>query len=294
MLSGETGSLRYAPGGALSLRVQLVKRIFNICDQFYWGSGASADAPALAYYLLISLAPFLLGVTALAARLYDTDRLIEDITLRASDQLPQELQVSLVEIIQHAQRSSGILLLLAIVGCLWTCSGAVGVLVRCKHRLLSKSPYHPTIGRLREMGLAGLVLVLVVVMVGMGAVAGGVLGRLGIEISDFEAGAIAWVATLAVLLLLYSLGPRDRLSFRSALAGAVPASLLLQVVPLVVSLYTQYATGAVNAAQLFLILVLLVVGCTLSAQIMLGGAVLACMHKRGIKLSQLSSLSLVE
>lgn len=271
-----------------------LKRVFNICDQFYWGSGVSADVPALAYYLLISLAPFLLGVTALAARLADTDKIIEKITIEASDQLPVELQNSLVEIIEHAQQSSGWLLLLAILGCLWTCSGAVGVLVRCKHRLLSKAAYHPTLGRLREIGLAGLVLLLVVLLTGTAAVAGGVLGGLGFELTGFEVAGVAWVACLAVLTLLYSLGPRGGVGLRPALQGALPASLLLQIVPLVVSLYTQYAAGAVNVAQLFLVLVLLVVGCTLSAQIILGGAVLACMKQRGIKVRQLAGLSLVE
>lgn len=254
----------------------------------------AADVPALAYYLLISLAPFLLGVTAIAAQVADTDRIIEDITRRASDELPLELKSSLIEVIQHAQESSGWLLLIAVVGCLWTCSGAVGVLVRCKHRLLGRDPFHPTLGRLREIGLAGLVVVLVVILAGMAAVGGGLVERLGIDLTGLEVGALAWIVTLAVLEMLYVLGPRGQVSPRSALSGALPASLLLQVVPLVVALYTDYATSTVNVAQLFLILVLLVVGATLSAQIILGGATLACMHARGIKLRQLSDFSLVE
>ena len=274
--------------------MQRLKQLLKGGYGLYWGSGVAADVPALAYYLLISLAPFLLGVTAIAAQLADTDRIIEDLTRRASSELPAQLKASLIEIIQHAQQSSGWLLVLAVVGCLWTCSGAVGVIVRCKHRLLVRNPFNPAGGRIREMGLAGLVLALVVVIAGMAALGAGAAADLGIELSGFEAGAGAWFVSLAVLEMLYVLGPRGRLSARSALAGALPASLLLQVVPLVVSLYTTYAVGAVNVAQLFFILVLLVVGATLSAQIILIGAALACLKERGIKVRHLSSVNLVE
>ena len=34
---------------------------------FYWGSGLSNEAPALAWFLLASLVPLALGITALAA-----------------------------------------------------------------------------------------------------------------------------------------------------------------------------------------------------------------------------------
>jgi len=269
-------------------------RFFNICDNFYWKSGVSADVPALAYYLLISLAPFLLGVTAMAARVFDTDQIIADITVKASSELPWQLKASLIEIIEHAQQSSGWLLLLAVIGCLWTCSGAVGVIVRCKHRLLGRPAYHPTLARLREIGLAGLVVLLVVLLAAMAAVGGGLTDRLKIDFSSIELSALTWAASLIILEMLYILGPRGKISLRAALSGALPASILLQVVPLVIALYTNYAIGAVNVAQLFFTLVLLVVAATLSAQIILIGATLACMKSRGIKLRQLSDLNLAD
>src|SRR3712207_8157465 len=38
---------------------------------FYWGQGIADDVPALAYYLLLSLGPFALGMAALEALLLE-------------------------------------------------------------------------------------------------------------------------------------------------------------------------------------------------------------------------------
>jgi len=273
--------------------VRRVKSFLSAAENFYWGSGVAADVPALAYFLLISLAPFLLGVTAIAARLADTDKLIQSLAVRASDGLPSELQLSLVQVIAHAQRSSGWLMIIAVAGCLWTCSGAVGVVVRCQHRLLARNSFPPVIGRIREIGLAGLVLLLVVVLAALGAVAGGLVKQLNIDLSGLEAAGAAWAVTLSVLVLLYTLGPRHQVKLADALVAALPVSLALQLVPLIVGWYARHAVGAVNVAQLFFILVMLVIGCTLSAQLILSGACLSCLRTKGIKLRQLASTRLI-
>ena len=41
------------------------RRVFD----FWWGQGIADDVPALTYYLLLSLAPFALGLAALEALL---------------------------------------------------------------------------------------------------------------------------------------------------------------------------------------------------------------------------------
>jgi uncharacterized BrkB/YihY/UPF0761 family membrane protein len=44
-----------------------VRRVLRELVGLYWESGVSADVPALAWYLLSSLVPLALGLTALAA-----------------------------------------------------------------------------------------------------------------------------------------------------------------------------------------------------------------------------------
>ena len=48
-----------------------MRRALDRVFQFYWGEGIADDVPALAYYLVLSLAPFALGVAAVALRLDD-------------------------------------------------------------------------------------------------------------------------------------------------------------------------------------------------------------------------------
>src|ERR687894_264746 len=43
-----------------------MRRVLDRVFEFYWGEGIADDVPALAYYLMLSLAPFALGVAAVA------------------------------------------------------------------------------------------------------------------------------------------------------------------------------------------------------------------------------------
>jgi len=45
----------------------MIRRAADRVVQFYWGQGIADDVPALTYYLVLSLAPFALGVAALHA-----------------------------------------------------------------------------------------------------------------------------------------------------------------------------------------------------------------------------------
>lgn len=246
--------------------MQTLKRAFNYVVKFYWGDGIAADVPALAYYLLISLAPFLLGVTAVGALVTDPDRLIGGITGRISNNLPPEITNSIASVIQKAHIDSPWLLALALFGCLWTCSGAVGVIARCENRLLGKKPLPATLGRLHEMFLAGGVIVMVVVMLMVGATAGGAIPKLGLQ--TWWVPLTAWAVTLVCLATLFVVAPRGGMRPTAALVGALPVSLFLQIVPSLVGFYVRHV-GAASLANIFFLLVILVIGCSLSAQAIL-------------------------
>ena len=46
-----------------------MRRLLTWLHDFYWGEGIADDVPALTYYLVLSLAPFALGLAALEALL---------------------------------------------------------------------------------------------------------------------------------------------------------------------------------------------------------------------------------
>lgn len=243
-----------------------LRRIVSYIDQFYWGSGIAADVPALSYYLLISLAPFLLGVAAIGALVTDPDRLVGGITRLISTNLPPEITHSISSVIQQAHIDSPWLLGLALFGCLWTCSGAVGIIARCENRLLGRKPLPATLGRLHEMFLAGGVILMVVVMLLLGATAGGAFPQLGLQ--TWWVPLTAWAITLICLATLFIVAPRGGMRPLSALLGALPASLFLQLVPSLVGFYVQNV-GAGSLANIFFLLVILVIGCSISAQAIL-------------------------
>jgi uncharacterized BrkB/YihY/UPF0761 family membrane protein len=60
----------------------------------YWESGVSADIPALAWYLLSSLVPLALGLTALAAVVLGDYPEAQALATRVSRVLPDDVMIS--------------------------------------------------------------------------------------------------------------------------------------------------------------------------------------------------------
>ena len=115
------------------------RRLFD----FYWGEGIADDVPALAYYLVLSLAPFALGLAALEALL------LKDVlsAITVADQLnrflPEALHEDIRWLVVGTRDNSPLLLALALFAMLWTTSGGIGVIERCLSRILDvPAPQH--------------------------------------------------------------------------------------------------------------------------------------------------------
>ena len=67
-----------------------MRRAFRELIGLYWESGISADVPALAWYLLSSLAPLALGLTALAAIILGDYAEAQALAARVSGVLPAD------------------------------------------------------------------------------------------------------------------------------------------------------------------------------------------------------------
>lgn len=250
--------------------------------EFYWGLGIADDVPALAYYLLLSLAPFALGLAALEALL------LKDVVsaLAVSDQLnrflPEALHGDIRRLVLGTRDNSPMLLALALFAMLWTTSGGIGVIERCLSRILDVPRHHILIGRVRNLGLGALVAFAVI------------LASLSISIvtnvsSELRPGQglpgpmiliFNGIGSMLVFATIYRYAPLTRMRWRSALLGGIPGGLALQTVPAIVGLYVSAANGFA-AVQLFLLLAIMMLGLYIVALLLLVGAGIAgCAERR--------------
>ncbi|MGB0091527.1 MAG: hypothetical protein WBP81_03185 [Solirubrobacteraceae bacterium] len=72
----------------------------------YWDSGVANDVPALAWFLLSSLVPLALGVTALAAVALGDYAQAQALSVRISDVLPKDVHDQLVDLILRTKEQS--------------------------------------------------------------------------------------------------------------------------------------------------------------------------------------------
>ncbi len=244
--------------------------------EFYWGEGIADDVPSLAYYLVLSLAPFALGLAALEALL------LKDVVsaLAVADQLnrflPEALHADIRRLVLSTRDNSPLLLALALFAMLWTTSGGIGVIERCLSRILDVPRHHIVMGRIRNLGLGALVAVAVILASLSISIVSNVsyklrpgLGFPGPMILVFNA-----LGSMLVFATIYRYAPLVKMHWRSALLGAIPGGLAIQAVPALVGLYVS-AAAEFAAAQLFLLLAIVLLGLFSVALLLLVGAGIA-------------------
>ncbi len=262
---------------------------------FYWGEGIADDVPALTYYLLLSLAPFALGVAALEALLLDDFAS----ALYAADQinrfLPDAVHEDVRRLVVGVRDDSPQLLAVALATMLWTSSGAIGVIERCESRMLGGQRHHMALGRLWNLGLGALVAGAVVLASASTSVVTDVSGTLSLG-GDVPAAvllALNVLGSMVVFAVVYRFAPRSRLSWRAALLGGIPAGIGLQAVPAVVGLYVG-AAATLQAARLFLLLAVMLLGLYVMALFILVGAGIAVRVERRVRTRRSDGLARLE
>jgi membrane protein len=262
---------------------------------FYWGEGIADDVPALTYYLLLSLAPFALGVAALEALL------LEDFAsaLNAANQinrfLPDAVHEDVRRLVVGVRDDSPQLLAVALLTMLWTTSGAIGVIERCESRMLGGTRHHMALGRLWNLGLGALVAGAVVLASASTSVVTDVSGTLSLggDVPGAVLLAVNVLGSMVVFAIVYRFAPRSRLSWRAALIGGVPAGIGLQAVPAVVGLYVG-AAATLQAARLFLLLAVMLIGLYTMALFILVGAGIAIRVERRHRVRRAARLARLE
>jgi uncharacterized BrkB/YihY/UPF0761 family membrane protein len=258
-----------------------MRRLAGRAVGFWWGQGIADDVPALTYYLLLSLAPFALGVAAVEALL------LKDVSaaLHVADQInryvPGEVHDDIRRLVLATRNDSTRLLVVAVAAMLWTSSGAIGVVERCESRILGGERHGIAGGRLRNMALGAAVAL----MVAVGSVSAPVIGDAAsaLNLRDVLPGvplvALNALGSIVLFTGVYRWAPRTRLHWGSAARGAVPAGVAIQAVPAIVGLYVG-ATAGFRPVQLFLILAIVLFGLWIMAMVMLLGAGVAARSER--------------
>ena len=257
---------------------RLARRAFD----FYWGQGIADDVPALTYYLLLSLAPFALGVAALEALLLENLLDALEVASQLNRFLPEAVHSDVEELVTRTRDNSPWLLALAIAAMLWTTSGAIGVIERCESRILDCERHNVFVGRVRNLGLGALVAIAFVFAAAGAPVIGDVLRRLSVG-GTAATLFFTTVGSIVVFGVIYRYAPRSRMNWRAAFVGALPAGVALQAVPFLIGLYFDAAAGFA-VVRLFLLIAVLLLGLYVMATVMLVGAGLAVRAERRIRL----------
>jgi membrane protein len=242
------------------------RRIFD----FYWGQGIADDVPALTYYLLLSLAPFALGVAALEALLLNDVLSAIEVASQLNRFLPDDVHGDVERLVVGARDNSPLLLALALVAMLWTTSGAIGVIERCESRMLGCERHHIVIGRIRNVGLGALVGLAFAFSAAGAPVIGDVVRRFDV-LPGGSSIVLNAIGSIVVFAVIFRYAPKTWLRWRASLLGAIPAGIALQAIPAVVGLYFDTAAGFA-AVRIFLLLAVLLLGLYVIALILLVGA----------------------
>ncbi|WP_354702120.1 hypothetical protein DSM112329_02473 [Paraconexibacter sp. AEG42_29] len=255
-------------------------RAVERADAFWWRPGLAVEAPALTYYLIISLVPLALGLTVLGALFFGDYTQGQLATERAAEVLPPALRDQIISLVKQAKRDSPMLIAFSLGTMLWTCSGAVAVLERVLADQLDWERPNPLHGKLRQVGLAGGVAGLLLAFVVGAQTATQVLDRIPAPNAITLGGWLPAVLTVFAMALLLRLSGPKRLRWRAALIGGVVPAAALQLLPPLIGIYVD-GQERLTVVTVFTTLAVVVFSCSILAHAMLLGCAFAArVHRR--------------
>jgi uncharacterized BrkB/YihY/UPF0761 family membrane protein len=239
----------------------------------YWDSGVANDVPALAWFLISSLVPLALGLTALAAVALGDYAHAQELSTRISQVLPKDVHDQIVNLILRTREQSPLLVAGSIATMVWVSSGVVGVLERCLHRLLARPSFGFVLGKLRNLAVAGAVALLIVLMVIVATAGTNLVRRLGIDpaITRLVVPLVSLCVTTVLCGAVFHTLVGRSLQWRAAWTGAAISAVILNVTPTIAGYYLRVVAGR-TPVEVFLALAGVLFTCYLAAFGLLLGA----------------------
>jgi uncharacterized BrkB/YihY/UPF0761 family membrane protein len=252
--------------------VRGLRRVGHEVGRFYWGSGLCDDVPALAWTLVTTLVPLALGLGALATVLF-TKSSVRHFAEKAANVFPSEVHDQVVALVVDTRKHTPLLITLAVIVMVWTGSNAVGVIERCLSRLLERDRSDAVRRKVRHVGLAAALVVLIGAMVVVTTETTDLRHSLGVDgpVASAIGLPALGVVTILVCAGLYKLAPVGSMPWRSALVGALPAGIVLLATPTAVRYYMEAVAGG-TAVAVFLVLIGVLVTCYAAAVALIVGA----------------------
>jgi uncharacterized BrkB/YihY/UPF0761 family membrane protein len=267
------------------MRLDRVRRAPRELVGLYWDSGVANDVPALAWFLISSLVPLALGLTALAAVVLGDYARAQELSARIAQVLPKDVHDQIVNLILRTKEQSPLLIAGSIAAMVWVSSGVVGVLERCLYRLLDRPSFGIVLGKLRNLAVATAVTVLIVLMVAVATAGTDLVRRL--DIASVIIRVAVPLASLALTTLLCGAVFRvlvgQSLRWHAAWAGAVVSGLILNITPTAAGYYLRVVADR-TPVGLFLTLAGVLFTCYLAALGLLLGAGVAARVQLGHRL----------
>ena len=251
-----------------------LRRIVQRVDRFYWRSGLCDDVPALAWYLVGATVPLMLGIAALVSLVLRDAAHAEQVATRLAKLLPPGARDQVIQLVLRTRRDSTLLLVIAVALMVWASAGATGVIERVQSRLLGAPRPGAIALKLRHLGLAAGMVLLIALMATAATEATHLRKRLGVDIPGWVISIGSVVVIAAICALLYRFAATRRLAWRAALRGGLPAAVVIGVTPLLAGYYARAVAGR-TPVQVFLVLAGLLFACFIVAQGLLIGVGLA-------------------
>jgi len=220
------------------------------------------QAAQIAYYLLFSIIPLLIFLTALSSfvsQQIGVDDAMNNITDWVRDRLPTESQAAVIDPIEETlNRSTGGLLSFGAITALWGGKNALAAMMKALNTVFDVEEGRPwwkqqvtAIGLTILLGLSSIAGSIALLL--SSAVGSDIAGRIGL--GSFWTSTWRWIQfpLIAVVLVLvlatvFWCGPDARHSFRSMLPGAIATVLMWAVAVFGLSLYFAYFAGYLGGA----------------------------------------------
>ncbi|WP_010529667.1 YihY/virulence factor BrkB family protein [Lentibacillus jeotgali] len=265
--------------------VEFGKKLFQrITDDDIFGLGAQ-----LAYFLLLSLFPFLLFLMTLLGYLpIDSQNVTEFIQRYAPGEISQLINDNVSELVNN---QSGSLLSIGIIGTLWAASNGINAIMKGFNRAYNVEEDRSFIVMRLIAIVLTIAMVLVICMAFLLPVFGKIIGEYIFAFFGLSEGflnvwdTLRWVVSSAVIFIvltaLYKMAPNKRIYFKNVIWGALFATIGWQLVSLAFSFYVN-SMGNYSATygSLGTVIVLMIWFYLSGIIIMIGGAINAIFREK--------------
>src|SRR5699024_83612 len=267
--------------------VDFGKKLFQrITDDDIFGLGAQ-----LAYFLLLSLFPFLLFLMTLLGYFpLDSQNITEFIQRYAPGDISQLINENVYELVDN---QSGSLLSIGIIGTLWAASNGINAIMKGFNRAYNVEEDRSFIVMRLIAIVLTIAMVLVICMAFLLPVFGKIIGKYLFAFFGLSEGflnvwdTLRWIVSSAVIFIvfvaLYKMAPNKRIYFKNVIWGALFATIGWQLVSLAFSFYVN-SMGNYSATygSLGTIIVLMIWFYLTGIIIMIGGAINAIFREKMI------------